>query len=111
LLPLIKIGELPTVELPVKTGTVPVVPPGVVTVVCAIAPIAITAIASQVSFRCVLIDLLPPLVSIVTSFTTKPKSYAFSHLRQLPPHRSIAREHLSNAWCSFKLGLIAKSFR
>jgi len=35
------IGELPTVEVPVKTGTVLVVPPEVVTVVCAAAATAI----------------------------------------------------------------------
>src|SRR6266702_4727681 len=40
LLPEIEIGELPSVELPVNTGIVFVVPPPVVTVVCAATPTA-----------------------------------------------------------------------
>jgi hypothetical protein len=51
-------GELPTVEVPVKTGTVLVVPPEVVTVVCAAAATAIIVNPSQANTPFVIVQSL-----------------------------------------------------
>jgi len=53
-----EIGELPTVALPVKTGTVLVVPPEVVTVVCAAAATAIIVTPSQANTPFVIVQSL-----------------------------------------------------
>ena len=58
LLPETEIGELPTVALPVKTGTVLVVPPEVVTVVCAVAATAIIVNPSQANTPFVIVQSL-----------------------------------------------------
>jgi hypothetical protein len=53
-----EIGELPTAEVPVKTGTVLVVPPEVVTVVCAAAATAIIVNPSQANTPFVIVQSL-----------------------------------------------------
>jgi hypothetical protein len=53
-----EIGELPTAEEPVKTGTVLVVPPEVVTVVCAVAATAIIVNPSQANTPFVIVQFL-----------------------------------------------------
>ena len=58
LLPETEIGELPIAEVPVKTGTVLVVPPEVVTVVCAAAATAIIVNPSQANTPFVIVQTL-----------------------------------------------------
>jgi hypothetical protein len=68
-------GELPTAALPVKTGTVLVAPPEVVTVVCAVAATAIIVNPSQANTPFVIVQSL----SIFSSFyaSTRPSTRAF----------------------------------